>query len=326
MQIWEFLYQNIVAEQACILLFVVANEGSTPGRANFSMGISANGDFVGTIGGGIMEHKLVELAKDMLQKQTYQIRLIPQYHDKSHATNQSGMICSGSQTVALLPILGKDAPTIAQILENIKTQQNACVQISQTGISCLEKPTSKLHILETIEPASWQYTFLVDTRPLVHIVGAGHTGLALSQVLQFLDFKVYLYDDRPDLNTFLINTYATQKHIIDYARINEFLPTAPEDYVVIMTIGYRYDKLVLSQLLDRPLKYLGMLGSAAKIQTLKTEFLEAGIPADKLERVFTPIGINIHSKTTQEIAISIAAELIREKNKLDPSQRSYSKT
>jgi xanthine dehydrogenase accessory factor len=88
-----------------------------------------------------------------------------------------------------------------------------------------------------------------------------------------------------------------------------------------MTIGYRTDKIALQQLLKKEFYYLGMIGSEHKIETLMNELMAEGVPEAALKKVFTPIGVNIYSKTTPEIAVSIAAEIIREKNKDLPTGR-----
>lgn len=321
MLIWEFIHDKIAQGIPCLLLLVVQSEGSSPGRTGFKMCVSADNQIFGTIGGGIMEHKLVELAKANHAKHQYQTQLIPQYHDKTHAQNQSGMICSGSQTVAFIPILNTDKYLCEQILSTLTNSNPFWVQISYNEIQLLNTCPNILDTLITETNQDWRFCFALNEQPVIHIIGGGHTSLSLSQVMHFLGFKVCVYDDRPMLNTFLDNPFATHKQIIDYSRISTDFITQNTDYVVIMTIGYRPDKLVLSQLFDRPLKYLGMLGSKNKIATLKKEFLEEGTPAHVFDRIYTPIGINIHSKTTQEIAISIAAEIIRVKNQHDPSQR-----
>ena len=88
-----------------------------------------------------------------------------------------------------------------------------------------------------------------------------------------------------------------------------------------MTIGYRTDKIVLKQLLEKNFFYMGVLGSQKKMQTLFKELEEEGVDRNRLSKIFTPIGLNIFSKTTKEIAVSIAAEIIQEKNKDLPTGR-----
>ena len=90
-----------------------------------------------------------------------------------------------------------------------------------------------------------------------------------------------------------------------------------------MTLGYRTDKIVLQQLLKKDFYYLGMMGSDHKIETLFNELRSQGIPDSSLKKVFTPVGVNIYSKTAPEIAVSIAAEIIREKNREQNTGRKY---
>ena len=89
-----------------------------------------------------------------------------------------------------------------------------------------------------------------------------------------------------------------------------------------MTVGYRTDKIVLNQLINKSFFYLGLLGSQHKIDTLFNELKEEGINPGLLKKIFSPVGLHIDSKTTMEIAVSIAAEIIREKNKVQPVRKS----
>ena len=107
-------------------------------------------------------------------------------------------------------------------------------------------------------------------------------------------------------------TVRTWEHMTIGAQLENCL----DDYVVIMTFGYRPDKIILRQLLKKDFFYIGMMGSKAKINTLLEELEMEGFPKESYEHIFTPIGLKIFSKTPQEIAISIAAEIIRETNKI----------
>ncbi len=82
-------------------------------------------------------------------------------------------------------------------------------------------------------------------------------------------------------------------------------------YIVIVTRGHFYDGFVLEQALKTHARYIGMIGSRSKIQILYKELLKKGVPKTSLDRVCAPIGIDINSETPEEIAVSIAAELIK---------------
>ncbi len=314
MNIWDFIKDKLSREQQVILLYVLESEGSSPGRKGFSMAVAADGEMYGTIGGGIMEHKLVEKAKAMLVQKETVVLIMRQHHDKEHARDRSGMICSGSQLNAFVPLTIIDISTVEKIID----QPNRAIQLSPTGLHITDVPATFQYNTE----ADWQYIEPISQQPIVHIIGAGHVGLALSELMNYLGFYIKLYDDRKDLNTMDANSFAQEKHIINYGSIGEQLNDTVNDFAVIMTIGYRADKIVLKQLLGKPFVYLGLLGSDHKIKTLFEELEAEGVPANVLQQVHTPIGINIFSKTTKEIAVSIAAEIIREKNKDLPTGRS----
>lgn len=321
MDVWKFIADKITAAQAVMLLYVLDSEGSSPGRSGFKMAVAADGTICGTIGGGIMEHKLVEKAKAMLQNNEMEVLLRRQYHDKQHTTDQSGMICLGNQLNAFIPITQADETTIETILQ----EGPYTIQLSPKGLSIHESvPADKNHSLQFKSNEDWLYIEKINQRPVIHIIGGGHVSLALSELMCFLGFYSKVYDERHELNTILQNFFANEKIIVPgYENLGEYITDCRNDYAVIMTVGYRTDKIALQQLLKKEFYYLGMMGSEHKIETLMNELKAEGVAEEALKKVFTPIGVNIYSKTTPEIAVSIAAEIIREKNKDLPTGRNY---
>jgi xanthine dehydrogenase accessory factor len=100
--LWEFIRKQLEKGASAALLAVLQSEGSSPGRQGFKMALANSGEMCGSIGGGIMEHKLVELARKLLtENKPFAPILKKQIHSKAAAQNQSGMICSGEQTVAI---------------------------------------------------------------------------------------------------------------------------------------------------------------------------------------------------------------------------------
>jgi xanthine dehydrogenase accessory factor len=132
-----------------------------------------------------------------------------------------------------------------------------------------------------------------------------------------MDFQISLYDTRENLNTFVLNSFVHQKKILtDYQELETMVPSGSNQYVVIMTFGYRTDAIAIKALLHKQFKYMGVLGSSKKMQQLFTDFASQGIPSDQLAHIHTPIGIQIKSETPEEIAVSIAAQIIQVKNNL----------
>ena len=306
-----------------MLLYVLNSNGSSPGRRGFKIAVAADNTLCGTIGGGIMEQKLVEKAKMLLSKNKTEVSVVEQYHDKEHAQNQSGMICSGSQTIAFVPLVDKDVATINAIVQLLDKGEQAILHVSMQGLVLLANTPEIQLGLVVRSNNEWYYTEYLDNRSVIHVIGAGHVGLALCEMMRFLGFYIHLYDNRPELNTMQSNVFAHQKHLIDYTEIGNHIPSDPQHYVVIVTFGYRTDKLVLKQLYKKTFCYIGLMGSDAKIKTLVAELNNEGIDSDSLKHVFMPIGLPILSQTTPEIAVSIAAQIIYQKNKHLPSGRGW---
>lgn len=322
MDVWDFILDKLLATQQVMLLFVLDSEGSSPGRQGFKMAVAADGNFYGTIGGGIMEHKLVEKVKGMLQHKETAVLLVQQHHDKEHANNQSGMICSGSQLNAFIPLTNADKCTIEKIIaaHSVLRAEKKYIQLSPNGLQLVDETSTGLQYKRDND---WLYSEAINQQPVIHIIGGGHVGLALSELMHYLGFYIKLYDDRPELNTIAANSFAKEKHMVNYDSIASHFVDVENDYVVIMTIGYRTDKVVLKQLVDKSFFYVGLLGSHHKIKMLLEELVAEGFSSQSLKNIHTPIGIDIFSKTTKEIAVSIAAEIIREKNKELPTGRNY---
>jgi len=255
----------------------------------------------GTIGGGIMEHKMVELAESLLDKPNFEPFIKHQIHDKAAAKDQSGMICSGQQTIAFFDIDANFIPTVAQII----LEENSWISYSDFGIKVNE---------ETAESTEWLFKEKNILTQKVYIIGGGHIGLALSEVLSKLDFELHLLDHREHLNTMEANDFVQSKQVVDFETIEEYIPEGDDIYVVIMSFGYRTDDIIIRRLLAKNFKYIGMLGSVTKIETLFKNLETDGFDKDKIAKVHAPIGLDIKSETTQEIAISIAAQLIQIRN------------
>lgn len=294
---YKKVLETVQSQQRLVLMVVIANEGSSPGRKGFKMAVTKN-EMFGTIGGGIMEHKLVEFAQSLLDKSSFEPFIKHQIHDKSAPKDQSGMICSGQQTIAFYDITNDFLPLVNQIL----TQDNFQITYTNFGINIAS------------ENVKWSFTETNSLPQKVYIIGGGHVGLALSEVLSRMDFKIHMLDHRENLNTMMQNNFVHSRQTIEFEQIDAYIPEGNDIYVVIMSFGYRTDDIIIRRLINKNFKYIGMLGSKEKIATLFQGMIADGFDKNRIAAVYAPIGISIKSETTQEIAISIAAQLIRVKN------------
>jgi xanthine dehydrogenase accessory factor len=309
---WKFILDSITNNIAVALLYVLESKGSSPGRQGFFIAVNSNDEMEGSIGGGIMEHKLVELVKEHL-KEGKEINLIKkQLHHKEATANQSGMICSGEQSIFLYSIKKEDAPAIEKIVNG-----NAfSIGLSANGITASAEKLKNNYAFYLNSETDWLYTENLHLKYYLHIIGGGHCSLALSKLMSEMDFDIVVYDTRENLSTINKNEFTTKKIIVDdYAELRNSIKEAPNTFVIIMTLGYRTDAIAFDALYNKEFMYFKMLGSASKLQTLYKEYVAKGIDINKLSALLQPAGVAIRSQTPQEIAISIAAEIISVKNK-----------
>ena len=320
--VWTLAAASLRAGTPVALLCVVQSAGSSPGRQGFKMAVTL-ATVAGSIGGGIMEHKWVELARQHLREHQATPLLRPQIHRREAPADRSGMMCSGEQEVLLWPLAAADGVTVAAIENALLSGSGGGLELSTgaglrfiapgAGTGSAPPQTAFYHY----HPGpAWRYRERLGFRDQLTVVGGGHVSLALSRVVAALDFELTVLDDRADLPTLAANEAAHRRRVIDYENVAAAVPAGPHQYVVVMTVGYRTDAVVLRHLLEsmrqgRPYRYLGVMGSTAKVAELRRGLLEAGFTAEEIARLRGPIGLPIGSQTPEEIAISIAAELIQ---------------
>jgi xanthine dehydrogenase accessory factor len=326
-KLWQFICDSLQQDIPIALLTVVKSDGSTPGRVGFKMAV-AEDDTLGTIGGGTIEHRFVYKAQTQLKTHDFFARCQRQIHNQQATSDRSGMICGGMQTVVLYPCQpNKDLVTIKRLLQTIENQEQGVLQISPSGIAfTAHRKNAANYQFKFKTENEWLYEENVGLINTAYIIGGGHVGLALSRILATLDFYIVVLDERAEINTFQNNTDANEKLIIAFHQIEPHIPDGKQNYVFIMTPNHRADEIVLRQLLAKNLGYLGMMGSASKVNEIIQHLQKDGISSEQLQCLHAPIGLSIKSHTPTEIAISIAAEVISIKNSLLPVVHNLSST
>ncbi len=313
-KIWKFLKEEIEKNNKAVILIVVESKGSSPGRVGFKLALAKDGSFVGTIGGGAVEHNLISESQKLLLADSRSPVVRKQIHNEDKA-NSSGMICSGEQTVVIYPLCKPNLSVINECLTACESLNKTHFVITSDSFKYSDvtlKPNN--HYFSFVDENNWSYKENLHKLETVHIFGAGHVCYALSELLRKLGFYIIIYDDRKDFVMMNNNIYAHEKFVINYRTINEQIEGKEEDYYLIMTHSHLNDAEVLAQLINKTHKYLGMMGSPSKVKEIYGQLEDEGIPKEKLLKVNAPIGIPINSKTADEIAVSIAAELIKVRN------------
>jgi xanthine dehydrogenase accessory factor len=315
LEIWQFAAERLKRNEQLMLLVVAQSAGSSPGRQGFKMIVAADG-LAGSIGGGVMEVALVEQAR--LRITNYELRIteiVEQVH-RRNAPDASGMICSGKQTIIFFKLTNEHFNLVRKIPAYIKNRRRRYLRITQNELCLPQRNKNHFHFkFEQSGENEFVYEESLGYKNKLFIIGGGHCALALSELMSKMDFHISLFDDRRQLNTLDKNHFADEKIIIDsYENIGEFIPERANAYVVVMTLGYKFDEIVIRKLFDRNFKYFGVLGSKAKMKTLLKNLETEGFDKERLTKIRTPVGIDINSRTPEEIAVSIAAEIIKVKN------------
>ena len=310
---WRFIREKLEAGMPVMLLAVVDRRGSSPGKQGFKMAVSSDGGLAGSVGGGVMEYQMVELARKMLAEGSRQPVLKRQVHDPAAPEDKSGLICSGEQTHAFIPLERKDVETVGQLCESAEGVRAGWIELGPGGLSCRPDGDDGI-VWEKTSDNAWKYLEPAGKTPKLYIFGGGHLSVPVSQVSVMLGFRVIVLDDREGLNTMESNIFAHEKRLVNYKQAGSEFKGDEETYVVIMTVSHATDQLILSQMLDKPLKYLGMIGSRKKVQKIFESLRLGGATDEQLSRVDSPMGLPLGGHTPAEIAVSIAARIIQVKN------------
>ncbi len=311
---WAFLLASLEQHKAAAVMIVVDSEGSSPGRQGFMMVIAQDGTMAGSIGGGIMEHKLVELMRDRLSKRLPMWESRRQIHSKEASQDQSGMICSGEQSIALLILSPDDIPTVRTIRDRLGAGEKVLLQLDAYRLTALDTSKTEHPMRFQKQPSGeWSFQALLGVRDIAHVIGAGHVGLEMCKILASLDFYVINYDDRPDLNTMQSNDFADRKVVTPYEELHNFISSGDNVFVIVMTFGYRGDDQAVRALIGKQFKYFGMMGSETKVTKLFSGLRLDGYSPQDIATISAPAGLVAHCKSPAEIAVSIAAEMIAAK-------------
>lgn len=150
--------------------------------------------------------------------------------------------------------------------------------------------------------------------PVCVICGAGHVGIPMIRLASFAGFEVIVVEDRPSFADQARKAGADRVICDSFEKGLEQIPGGLQTYFVVMTRGHRYDEVCLKMILKKSYAYTGMMASRGRAARMRTLLLEQGFSQEKIEELHTPIGLSIHAKTPEEIAISVIAQMIEVKN------------
>lgn len=316
-QLTEKMIRAIEAGEKVVLCTIIASSGSSPRGAGTRMAVFQDGSTCGTVGGGKVEMIAAREAMEIFQTGKTAVRAFGLAPEQ---VNSIGMVCGGNVTIYYQLLTAAELPKLYAMRTALSQNANSWLylRIREGSVEAFE-------ILDADAAASDPELFcaravlrkgepLVYAEPLmragrVYLFGGGHVGQALVPVLASVDFRVMVYDNRKEL---VNGNFFPQAEEVIYGNYKQISVTLTEDdYVVIMTPGHQGDFDVLKQVLRHKLRYVGCIGSRHKIARAQELLRQAGISEEVIASVHAPIGLPILAQTPAEIAISIAAEMIR---------------
>ena len=312
---WKKVFSLLKEEQKVFLAMVVDHTIHSPGTTGAKLLVTENKEMMGTIGGGIMEYELVNRAQEILSNKNFIPEIHTLNHNKFGSGEQSGMICAGKQTnLYYVCEPEKDRKTVDEMVQVLSESQPAILSISLEGLS-LQKQKLQNHDFQycfTQSENNWHYQEQLKNFNRIAIIGGGHCSLALSRVMNNLGYDVVAFDTRGNISTLDQNNFAVSRQIIDdYKKAAPQINLPEKTSIVIMTTDVASDVRGLLGVLDNPFPFIGVMGSENKISEIKKRLKAEGIDDQQLSRITAPVGLPMVSNTPEEIAISIAAQLLQ---------------
>ena len=151
----------------------------------------------------------------------------------------------------------------------------------------------------------------IPRMPRVVIFGAGHVGLEIAKLASSVGFYTVVIDDREEFANTERLPWVQEVIPEDFRSILDRFAFDEDDFVLATTRGHSFDAYIIQRTAASPARYVGMLGSKRKKAVIMKALAEAGVPQDALDRVVTPIGLDIRADTPAEIAVSVVAELVK---------------
>ena len=232
-----------------VLCTIVSSQGSTPRHTGSKLLLYSDGHFIGTVGGGEIESRVIQEAKQAYHEEKPRVlsykMVNPQEGDPG--------VCGGTVEVYIEPIL---------------------------------------------------------PRPSILIVGGGHVGKAVAHLAHWLDFRVIVSDDRPEFCTPEQNPDGDIFLPISMNDIPQQMEITPNTYIVLTTRGMAIDVQGIPAIMDTKAAYIGVIGSKRRWLATQKELLNLGITEASLDRIHSPMGLELNAETPEEIAVSVMAEII----------------
>ncbi|MBT8341421.1 MAG: XdhC family protein [Desulfatitalea sp.] len=340
----QFIYQCLTQGVPLVLAKIISRTGSAPRTAGTQMVVTRDAQCFGTIGGGLLEAKVIGACARVLAEGKARFM---QFDLKYEDVAGMDMICGGDLEILLDPIqpgaainalfdqwwqwivqgtAGAFVMALQQDNDGGVSVQHALVAADGRGMGRWpNEVTVPAELMASITTAREMLLLRQGTHELIItpilrparaiIVGAGHVAQPTARLAALVDFRVTVLDDRAGFaNAARFPDAAEVRVLADFTDPFGDLGIDENSFIVIVTRGHLHDRLVLARALGTPADYIGMIGSRRKRDAIFKRLRTDGFGDADLERVRSPIGLPIGAQTPEEIAVSIVAEMIAHNN------------
>ena len=340
MNIFEKAVELLEKGESFAFATIITQDGSTPRSSGSKMIITKNDTFF-TIGGGGMEGDVIRRAREdvFVNKKP----VIHFYCLRGNEAADTDFICGGDLEVMIDFMDAEDINNLnvfraaaeafksgvlawlITILDFVTGERQFGLSHQKKGLVGDLKATDRVNLDHVSNPLHYtihgeydgDIRYILDPVHIggtCYLFGGGHVSYAVANVLKNLEFHTVVIDDRPEFANKERFPFCDTVVIPEYKDLDQ-IKTNQDSYIIILTRGHQFDREVLEWALKQDCYYLGMIGSRTKRETIYGILRKQGVTDEELSKVFSPIGVAIDAQTPEEIAISIAAELIRERAK-----------
>jgi xanthine dehydrogenase accessory factor len=329
--------------EKCVLVTVVRTKGSTPQKSGAMLLVKEDGSGMGTLGGGCVEGDIWFAATEMLEKNKG-----PEFKDyylNEDIAARDGLVCGGSMYFFLDPLTNKggfldmgksileaySGGTPVALATVVNSKKDAVKVGSKLILKPNQPPAGTLGDLAIDDLAAGVSGDVADVGmiqnlsldgdvevliegftipPTLCMVGGGHVGKATADLANNLGFNVMVIDDRPEFCNENRFPYATELILNSFENWSEQIGIHTNSFIVVATRGHNFDDLALQSALNTKARYIGLLGSKRKTILIYKKLVADGVPLERINEIYAPIGLDIGALTPEEIALSIMSEIV----------------
>ena len=327
-----------------VVATVVRTKGSTPQKPGAKLLVRRDSSGVGTLGGGCVEGDIWFAAKELMKRGGPSEHR--DYELNEDLAAEDGLVCGGTMFFLIDPVYrpgdyldiareidgayrGEGAVAVASLVRPAGGQLEAVgakLLVRENGATAGTLGSEELDrgaarkALDLMVLGRNEYVVADDgaeyfveaytTPPQMVLCGGGHVSKAIAPLAKSVGFRVFVTDDREE---FANAGRFPEADAVVVAKPEDALPRLPinpNTFVIIATRGHRFDNVALEAAARTPAKYVGLLGSRRKTILIYEDLFRAGVPAERVREIRSPIGLDIRARTPEEIAVSIIAEAL----------------